>query len=261
MARTALRPSNQDRVKSGIAVVVLHAALGYALIAGLGVRPRGELIDSLKLIDLSSAPIPPPIPENIPAPEKTPEPEGAASPPNLRATPTQIVVPPPVIRLPVVQPMPAAPIASTGSAPTAGAADVRGPGTGSGGQGIGLGSGDSGTGTGGGGGGGSGLRWLRGSIGEDDYPRSAFEAGVGGLVHMRFTVGVSGRVTDCRVTRSSGHPALDDTTCRLIIQRFRYRPARNAEGRPVSAVVTGKQDWRVTRRPDRWVESEVVEEE
>jgi protein TonB len=39
-------------------------------------------------------------------------------------------------------------------------------------------------------------------------------------------------VTGCRVTRSSGSRALDSTTCRLIEQRFRFRPSRDALGRP-----------------------------
>jgi len=254
MVRADFQPSNRDRVKSGLAVAAIHALLGYALIAGLEVRTRAALIDSLTLVDLAADPLPPPVPENIPAPDKTPEPEGAASPPNLRANPTETVVPPPAIRLPVAQPIPAAPIASSGSASSAGATDIRGPGTGSGGQGIGLGSGNSGTGTGGGGGGGSRARWLRGSIGDEDYPRREFEAGIGGTVHLRFVVGVDGRVADCRVTRSSGSRGLDETTCRLIQKRFRYRPARNAQGRPIPSVIPGEQDWRVTRRPDLVIE-------
>ena len=105
-----------------------------------------------------------------------------------------------------------------------------------------------------------GDRWGEFPSGEDDYPRSAFEAGIGGTVLMRFTVGVTGRVTDCRVTRSSGNAELDGTTCRLILKRFRYRPARNAQGRPVAAVVTGKQQWVLSRQADRWIEPVLVEE-
>jgi protein TonB len=158
-----------------------------------------------------------------------------------------------------MQPIPAAPIASTGSAPSAGAADIRGPGTGSGGQGIGLGSGDSGTGTGGGGGG-FPARWLRGSIEDEDYPRREFEAGIGGTVHFRFVVGVNGRVTECRLTRSSGSGALDTTTCALVMKRFRYRPARNAQGRPIPSVIPGEHDWRVIRRPDLVIEEPADDE-
>jgi protein TonB len=63
-----------------------------------------------------------------------------------------------------------------------------------------------------------------------------------------FTVGVHGRVTRCTVTRSSGVPELDALTCRLVQQRFVYRPATDRYGRPVSDDVEGEQEWIPTRR-------------
>jgi protein TonB len=60
---------------------------------------------------------------------------------------------------------------------------------------------------------------------------------------VRYVVGTDGRVSGCRVTRSSGHAELDATTCRLIEQRFRYRPARDAAGRPVPETVSRTFDW------------------
>ncbi|MBO0123988.1 energy transducer TonB, partial [Streptococcus pneumoniae] len=92
----------------------------------------------------------------------------------------------------------------------------------------GTGSGSGGDGNGPGGGGGTVLRLLEGSITGRDYPRAAAEAGASGTVGLRFTVGVNGRVTDCRVTRSSGNADLDETTCKLIKRRFRYAPSRDA---------------------------------
>jgi protein TonB len=68
-------------------------------------------------------------------------------------------------------------------------------------------------------------------------------AGVGGTVSVSFTVLVNGRVTGCRVTRSSGVRELDALTCALIVQRFRFRPATDRYGRPVSEVVDWDQDW------------------
>ena len=137
----------------------------------------------------------------------------------------------------------------------AGASNVPGPGTGAGGFGTGLGSGRFGTGTGGGGGGGrpTRARHISGSIGPDDYPDSAYRARIGGTVHLRFTVAPSGRVSDCRVTRSSGSRELDSVTCRLIVTRFRYRPARNAEGVPIASTVVGEHVWEVAPQPpDTW---------
>jgi protein TonB len=56
-------------------------------------------------------------------------------------------------------------------------------------------------------------------------------------------VGPNGRVTECRVIRSSGNAELDETTCRLILERFRFAPARDAQGRKVSDVVVEDHTW------------------
>lgn len=256
---------DHERVASAAIVASIHVALGYALLTGLGFDLAGAVSDDLKIFDVSEDPPPPPAepppPEESKADRAKPkDAEGAASPANLRDTPSPIVAPPPEIRLEVPPPILAAPVAGQGNAPAAGAADIRGPGTGSGGQGTGLGSGGQGSGTGGGGGGGIAARWIKGSIRDSDYPRSAFEAGAGGTVYLRFIVGANGRVTGCTVTRSSGNAALDAVTCRLIMQRFRYRPARNARGKAVPDYVIGEHLWFVEKRPDIVLEEPDEEE-
>jgi protein TonB len=260
---------NRDRLRSGGAVGLLHALLGWMLLTSFGYSPSAALPEALKMLNLAEEPPPPP-PAKPARPSvekktrkaKPKDPEGAASPANLKNTPTEIMAPPPEIRLPVPPPIPVAPAPGQGSAPAAGAATVPGPGTGSGGIGNGLGSGRFGNGTGGGGGGGFGTRarWLSGGIDASDYPDVAYRARRGGTVHLRFTVAPSGRVSDCAVTRSSGSRELDDVTCRLIIRRFRYRPARNAEGRPIASSVVGEHVWEVAPQPsDRWIEPDVEE--
>jgi len=42
---------------------------------------------------------------------------------------------------------------------------------------------------------------------------------------------------------TSGSAALDDTTCRLIQQRFRFAPARDGSGRPVRAWIVEQHEW------------------
>ena len=64
---------------------------------------------------------------------------------------------------------------------------------------------------------------------------------------MVFTVGPNGRVTSCTVTRSSGVPQLDALTCRLIQERFRYRPSTDRYGRPIADEVEGEHDWVASR--------------
>ena len=99
---------------------------------------------------------------------------------------------------------------------------------------MGYGSGDEG---------GTDLVQIAGEILPSDYPRDLRERGIGGRVGIVFTVGINGRVTSCRVTRSSGVPELDALTCRLIQQRFRYRPSTDRYGRPIPDEVEGEHDW------------------
>lgn len=247
-------------MKSMVGVAAFHALIGYALIKGLAYRAFEQPTENPKIFDVAPEP-PPPEPEAeppriepSPAKPKSKDPEGAASPKNLRDTPTPLVALPPIVVLPVPTPLVVAPVAGQGNRPSAGASDVPGPGTGSGGLGTGFGSGDSGDGTGGGGGGGTGegrgLRYLRGRIDDSDYPREAIAARASGTVYLRFVVAPSGRVENCRVTRSSGNAALDRTTCRLLERRLRYEPARDRTGRPVASTVEGEHEWGLSAEPE-----------
>jgi protein TonB len=257
---------DRERSASAAAVVALHLALGYAFLTqNFAIHAAVE--QGLKVFNVLEPPPPPltqPARPHIEKKARKPrpkDPEGAASPANLRNTPTDIVAEKP--RIPVPTPIPAAPAPGQGTAPAAGAAPVRGPGTGSGGVGNGLGSGTQGTGTGGGGGGGRGTRarWISGGIYDSDYPRAALEARRSGTVRLRFTVAPTGRVSACTVTRSSGSAALDSTTCRLIMSRFRYRPARDGAGRPIADTISGAHEWELGPEPPPIeIEPEEVEE-
>jgi protein TonB len=52
-------------------------------------------------------------------------------------------------------------------------------------------------------------------------------------VLVSFDVQLNGRATDCRVVQSSGVPAIDAETCRLVTSKLRFRPARDRQGSPV----------------------------
>lgn len=231
-----------ERARSAAAVAALHLAAGYLLLSGLGVVPAAEKPAPLKLIDLPQ-PVPPPAPPPPRAErraEKRPqlrEAQGSPAP-----DPVPVVAPVPEVVLPVTSPVVAAPVPGDGADSRAGA--------GSGGTGSGSGSGGAGSRGGGDGGVSSRARLLSGRLRDGDYPRSASRARAGGTVVVRFAVGADGRAGGCRVTRSSGHAELDATTCRLIEKRFRYAPARGADGRPVPDVMGWKQDWWLERRGD-----------
>ena len=240
---SANRDRNEDRLKAGAGVALFHALLGYAFITGLGVQVTSGFGADLKIFDVPEEP-PPPVPEAVLAKVRVEEPEGAASPPSLRARATPVVAPPPKIRLDPPPPVVTAPepAPAGGNDRSTGASAVDGPGTGSGGEGVGTGSGGQGSGTGGGGA--ARARRVSGSIsGATDYPRAARRAGIEGSVSVRFTVGTDGAVSGCRVVRSSANAELEATTCRLIERRFRYEPARDAQGRPVAEVVSRTFDW------------------
>jgi protein TonB len=238
--------TNRDRLKAAIGVAAFHALLGYALITGLGYEVATKIGDNLRVFDVPE-PVPPPIEEPPPPQAKAEKAEGKASPPNIVSKASPVVAPPPKIRLQVPPPVVAAPVPKEGNDRSAGSADVPGPGTGSGGIGDGSGSGGQGTGTGGGIV--SSAERESGQLsGDTDYPRAARAAGVEGSVAVRFTVEPSGRVSGCQVIRSSANAELDATTCRLIEQRFRYRPARDAAGNPVPEVIFRTFDWMLPRR-------------
>ena len=65
---------------------------------------------------------------------------------------------------------------------------------------------------------------------------------------MTFTVAPNGRVSRCVVTRSSGVPELDELTCRLIRERFLFRPETDRNGRAIASEVDGEHLWTARAR-------------
>jgi protein TonB len=193
------------------------------------------------------APPPPERERPIPERQRSHHREGAAAPRSLRAQATEVVVPPPIVPLPIVSPVIAAPVAGVGTQASQGTSALPGPGTGSGGTGDGTGSGGAGDGDG------DGFdtppRLKKGRIRDSDYPRAAAAAGASGIVSVRYLIELDGRVSHCVITRSSGNFALDETTCRLIEQRFRYEPWRDSRGRPVLGYVVRDNEWVLDRIP------------
>ncbi len=77
----------------------------------------------------------------------------------------------------------------------------------------------------------------------DDYPDEATEKGEAGTVEFRLEVAADGRVSDCIVHKSSGSPSLDSTSCRLLLERGRFKPAADAAGKPVPDIHRGRINW------------------
>lgn len=252
------RQHAQEQARAALAAVLVHALLAAGLVWGLGVDVPRALDRTLSLFLVPPPPPPPPISRPPPPPRQhaagarrqNPGREGAASPPNLRSEAAEIIAPRPPIPLPLPSPVAAAPIPKLGMDPSSGAALVRGPGTGSGGFGNGSGSGAGGDGDGGGGyGDDSPPRQIRGRLRYSDSPALGDGEGVSGTVSVRYTVTVDGRAVNCRITRSSGSRALDEITCRLIEQRFRFDPARDWRGRPIQSDIVENHSWEARDDP------------
>jgi protein TonB len=84
---------------------------------------------------------------------------------------------------------------------------------------------------------------LASYVSDEDYPSSAVRNEEQGTTRFRLGVGTDGHVTECSVLGSSGSPALDSATCRLMKSRARFTPARDSDGRTTSDTVTSAIRW------------------
>ena len=80
---------------------------------------------------------------------------------------------------------------------------------------------------------------------DEDYPAAAVRNHEQGPVTFRLSVGADGMPAACSVTGSSGSALLDSTTCRLLMERARFEPARDAGGKPTADTVSGRIVWRL----------------
>ena len=226
----------EDRAKALAGVLIVHVALGAVILTGLNVHNVRQVVESLKTFDIKVPPPPPP-PQPPPPREqaqRAKEEEGAAG---KKAEPSPIVVPKPKIVVPAKPPIAAAPVAGTGSATTSGAATY----------GTGPGAGGSGTGRGGGGTGDfSGYTPARmlNKIPNHEYRRISGGRLPFGSATISFRVNPDGRMTGCRVTRSSGDAGVDAIVCEAATRYLRFSPARDRDGRPIAYSMSYTPTWR-----------------
>ncbi|MGN6850710.1 MAG: TonB family protein [Sphingomicrobium sp.] len=221
----------RERAYALAAVGLVQLALGAVLLSGLRVDLSNPTDIAQRLIDVAlPKPPPPPVPKPPPprprhqqaaAPKAAPQKLGGSPGPKPAHAPPSVA---PVI---AVEPTVAPSGGGKGTGPALGA----GSGGGTGGNGYGA---DDG---------GTDLEQIAGEITPRDYPKDLREAGIGGRVLFTFTVEPNGRVGRCTITRSSGVPELDSLTCRLVQQRFVYRPSTDRYGHPIVDEVDGEHDW------------------
>jgi len=207
----------------GLAGALGVHALAIALL--LFVRSPAELPRAperaLVAVPLREAPPPPP-----PAPEQADEP----APPSRGVNQAPSPPTPPIV---LASPTPAEPAIDPGS----GAGSGSGPSAGSG-------SGQGGSGSGEGGGAVTPPVRIAGALTDADYRRTRPPEGAAGTVVVSYRVRSDGTVDRCAVLRSSSYEVLDAATCRLIEQRFRFVPARDAGGRAIDWEVRTDYTWR-----------------
>lgn len=234
MAGTIIRFYRPDRIVAIALVAAIHVLIAYALLTGMRVAIRSAPPDRPTLITFEPLPPPPRQPPerrvqpkqsggNAPAGKRVPIPEIAPAPaPVLPAPPPLIVVPPS---------RPAPDRSAEGTGNDGGGGGMGGSGSGAG-SGSGVGDGDDFT----------GARQIRGRFRNSDFPSSARSAGRL-KIGVRFAVGPTGNVDECEIIESSGYAEVDAMTCRVIVERYRFRPARDGAGEPVTEVMEETYTW------------------
>jgi periplasmic protein TonB len=222
-----------DQAKAIAAVIAVHAALAAIILTGLNVPIVTAAVEQLKTFDIRVPPPPPPQPPPpAPRPSQAKKEAGA---PAKKAEATPVVAPPP--RIPAPSPIPAAKIAGTGSSSSQGAG-TAGTGTGAGGQGTGT----------GGGGYGDFSRFtparLVSKIPNREYRRISAGRIPRGSASIGFRVNPNGRISNCRIVRSSGDAYVDANVCEAATRYLVFSPARDPSGRAVAQDLTYTPNWR-----------------
>jgi len=212
MAYADQEPSGRKIFAIG-AVALLHAGVGYALVTGLAYNAAKQVYEDLKTFDVA--------PDEPEKPEEPPPP-----PPKVDLPPPpKVTVPPPVVTssvvttntiAPITPTAPPAPPAPPAAPPPPAAPKVAQRATQRG-----------------------------GSISDEDYPSSSIRNEEAGTSVATFTIGTDGKVTACDASGAS--PTLDAETCKLIIRRFRFKPALDTSGQPIAETKSQRVTWRLPK--------------
>tara|TARA_R110001606_G_scaffold46100_4_gene118801 strand:- start:1178 stop:2047 length:870 start_codon:yes stop_codon:yes gene_type:complete len=82
-------------------------------------------------------------------------------------------------------------------------------------------------------------------ISPGDYPVAALREERSGAVEFQLQISETGEVTACNILESSGQADLDKASCRALMRRARFNPAKNASGQPVRSSYTNKVRWQI----------------
>jgi periplasmic protein TonB len=207
-----------NKLTAFIVVLLLHVFLLYALVTGLAYEAAKKVINKVTTVDIKEEvkkEEPPPPPPEQPKVEAPPPPVAPPVKINVATKPPPIntvtVAPPPA---PVIA-LPAAPVVAPPAPPPAPKGPTSDPQP----------RGNPGT-------------WAT----PNDYPSRALREERTGTTGFRVTVGTNGRVESCTITSSSGHPDLDEATCKNVTRRARFKPALQ-NGQEVQGTYSNRIRW------------------
>ncbi len=229
----ALRRHVPARLVSALLAGAIEVALVMGLLFGLAGHSATQVSNAIAAMTFSE---PKPRPTPPPPPQRHHKDAGKAAPAAAKAHAAPVFAP----RITIAKPLVPASATPAREAGASNGAALAGQGSGAGGVGNGTGSGGDGDGEGDGG---DDPEWIGGKIKDSDYPSEARAIRARGTTETEIRVSADGRPVGCSVSRSSGYGSLDATTCRLVLQRFRFNPARDAEGRAISGLVDYDQEW------------------
>jgi periplasmic protein TonB len=223
MAYADQQGMSTNRLVSIVIVILLHAFLGYALVTGLAYEAVQNVKAKLNVVDVKEEE-PPEEEEPPPEPEKQIEPPVVSPPPLVKTvTPPPTVqtvqTPPPAITL-VPRAAPPAPAAPPPPPPPPPVAQRPKP----------VPKGNP-------------SNWAS----TNDYPSRALQQEREGVTGFSVTVGPNGRVTNCTISSSSGHPDLDQATCTNVTRRARFDPALDSNGNPTTGTYSNRIRWQIPK--------------
>lgn len=78
-----------------------------------------------------------------------------------------------------------------------------------------------------------------------DYPSLALREEREGTTSFKLTINDEGRVSDCAISVSSGHPDLDEATCSNITRRAEFFPAQDKQGKAIAGQYSNRVRWQI----------------
>jgi len=80
----------------------------------------------------------------------------------------------------------------------------------------------------------------------ESYPAAAKVAAQQGRTAFSLDIDAAGRIMACNIIESSGSELLDSTTCSQLITNGRFKPALNANGKPVAGIWRSAMRWQLS---------------